>query len=191
MSDARAPSTADAASNARAELTNCPESKAIPTIARAATSIALALLTQACVLHDDGLTVEVSMALEPGPLLADASLTRLELLACPGTTSATNHHHDALAPFALPLGGHERALLTPRAGRYCDLLLQVESPGIGARQAVLPLTCEEERVELTLDASGVGQLWMIQVAGAAAGDPGTEAHALEELLRASSASACP
>lgn len=153
---------------------------------------ALAAGMSACVIHEPGLLVEVTLDMRVPTVLADATLTRVELVPCPGTVDPSAHSHDESAPFSLELGEGESVWLTPRVGRYCDLRLQIEGEQLAARQAVLPLTCDGTRVELSLDEGDVSADLALFVR---APDPDRTVEdppqrALEHLLRTLEVDAC-
>ncbi len=115
----------------------------------------LALGASACVLHQPGIVVEVRLDLRMPASLASSTLTLVELVPCPGTTDPLAHHHDESAPFGLSLAAPETVWLTPRAGHYCDLRMQLEGSNVATRQAVVRIACGGVPRQLVLDASEV------------------------------------
>lgn len=152
-----------------------------------------AALALGCVRHAPGLEVELVLDVALPPAIADTQLTLVELLPCPGSRREPGHTHEESAPWSMPLGGRERAVLTPRVGRYCDLRLQLEGSTIAARQVVLPLRCRDASSVLSLDASSLGAPRRLRLTAGGLGDDGTLAepqHALERLVRVMLVSTC-
>jgi hypothetical protein len=147
----------------------------------------------ACVIHRAGLLVEVTLDMRVPAVIADATLTRVELVACPGTVDPLTHTHDDDAPLAVDLGASESVWITPRVGRYCDLRLQIEGEELASRQAVVPLTCAGARVELSLDEAELGRdlVLFVHAAPPSSAVDVPPQRALEHLLRTLEVDACP
>jgi hypothetical protein len=138
-----------------------------------------AALALGCVRHAPGLEVELVLDVALPRAIADTQLTLVELLPCPGSRREPGHTHEESAPWSMPLGGRERAVLTPRVGRYCDLRLQ--------------LRCRDASSVLLLDASSLGAARRLRLTAGGLGDDGTLAepqHALERLVRVMLVSTC-